>query len=196
MSITSYLNIKGFYTFEGYSQEIPTQVKDLTELTNSFKTGIEIGFNGGHSAEIFLENNKDLKLISFDIGEHNYINAAKEYIDLKYPNRHTLIIGDSTITIPEFIKKNKNNIYDFIFIDGGHDYKIAIQDLENCLYLSNKNTLIIIDDTVYNKEWGKSWTIGPTTAWLENIKNKTIVEIGNKEYFKGRGMSWGKYKFK
>jgi hypothetical protein len=38
---------------------------------------LEIGFNAGHSAEVFLKNNKDLILTSFDLGEHNYVTTAK-----------------------------------------------------------------------------------------------------------------------
>tara|TARA_A100001015_G_scaffold294076_1_gene371435 strand:- start:10385 stop:10522 length:138 start_codon:yes stop_codon:yes gene_type:complete len=32
---------------------------------------MEIGFNEGHSAETFLSTNKNIKLVSFDIEEHN-----------------------------------------------------------------------------------------------------------------------------
>ncbi len=194
MSITSYLNEKGFYSFEGYSQQISQQVKDLIDLTKGVTNIIEIGFNAGHSAEIFLENNKDLILISFDLGEHRYVNTAKEYIDLKYPNRHTLILGNSIETLPKFIEGNKDKKYDLIFIDGGHEYEIAKQDIENSFNLSHKDTIIIIDDTIFRKEWVKSWTIGPTKVWLDNIKDNKIIENGRKEYSIGRGMSWGKYK--
>jgi hypothetical protein len=40
---------------------------------------MNIGFNDGHSAEIFLQTNKNLKLTSFDLGEHDYVNVSKEY---------------------------------------------------------------------------------------------------------------------
>ena len=108
MSITSFLNSKGFYNFEGYSQQVPQQVEDLISLTNKPNINVmEIGFNAGHSAEIFLENNKDLTLTSFDLGRHPYVLSAKEYIDSIYPNRHTLIIGDSRQTIPMFLKQKR-----------------------------------------------------------------------------------------
>ncbi len=42
---------------------------------------MEFGFNAGHSSEVFLENNNSLLLTSFDLGEHNYVLSAKEYID-------------------------------------------------------------------------------------------------------------------
>ena len=54
--------------------------------------------------------------------------AGKEFIDKNYPDRHTLIIGNSLNTVPEYFKK-ENKKFDLIFIDGGHDYDIAKYDL-------------------------------------------------------------------
>jgi hypothetical protein len=34
---------------------------------------MEIGFNGGHSAELFLKNNTDIHLTSFDVDVHSYL---------------------------------------------------------------------------------------------------------------------------
>ena len=111
MTITDFLYIRGFYYFEGYSQQVSPQVDDLINLTNKQNINVmEIGFNAGHSSEIFLQNNKDLTVTSFDLGVHDYISTAKEYIDATYPNRHNLILGDSRITIPNYIENNNNRI--------------------------------------------------------------------------------------
>lgn len=192
-TITSFLNSKGFLTFEGYSQQVPEQVDDLIKLTqHGKKRVIEIGFNAGHSAEVFLENNNDLELVSFDLGCHKYVEAAKEFIDNKYPNRHTLILGDSRKTIPEYLEKNKDK-FDFIFIDGGHEYEIAKSDIQNCRHFAHSNSIVAMDDTMYKREWLQGWTIGPTKAWLEALQQKQITEFERKDYCNGRGMSWGKY---
>ena len=129
MSLTTYLNIKGFHTFEGYSQQVPQQVEELIKLTSKPNIRVmEIGFNAGHSADLFLKNNPTATLLSFDLGIHRYVGYGKRYIDINYPNRHTLIIGDSTELVPHFIENNKDTKFDIIFIDGGHDYKIAKLD--------------------------------------------------------------------
>ena len=194
MTITSFLNSKGFHSFEGYSQQVSQQVTDLISLTSKPNINVmEIGFNAGHSAEIFLENNKELKLTSFDLGEHNYVKNAKEYIDITYPNRHTLIIGDSRKSIPIYIQTNKNTKFDIIFIDGGHDYEIVKADIENCFHLAHKDTIVILDDTIFTKDLEQPWTIGPTRIWGEYLQQGKVTEINRKDYSKGRGMSWGKY---
>ena len=194
MSITSFLNSRGFYSFEGYSQQVPQQVDDLINLTNKPNINImEIGFNAGHSAEVFLQNNKDLTLTSFDLWGHNYVATAKEYIDITYPNRHTLILDDSRTTIPIYLQNNKDTKFDIIFIDGGHDYEISNADIENCFYFAHNDTIVALDDTMFTQGWEAGYTIGPTRTWTEKLQQNKIIELNRKDYCNGRGMSWGKY---
>ena len=196
MTLTNFLITLGFNEFEGYCQEVPDQVRDLIRISKGSNINImEIGFNAGHSAEIFLHFNRTLSLTSFDLGCHDYTTLAKEYIDSAYPNRHSLILGDSTLTIPKYIDANRNKTFDIIFIDGGHDYTIANADLENCRGLANKDTIVIMDDTMYTSKWEHTYTIGPTQTWIEHVNNGTIIEINKVDYCEGRDMSWGKYVF-
>ena len=104
-----------------------------------------------------------------------------------------MIIGDSTITIPEYYINNSSKTFDLIFIDGGHTYEVALADLLNCKKLSHKNTIVIMDDTVYDLSLSASWSIGPSKVWGEAITNNQIIHIDKEYYGIGRGMSWGKY---
>lgn len=194
MTVETFLNSRGFYAFEGHTQLCPQKVIDLINLTNKPYINImEIGFNAGHSAEIFLQNNKNLTLTSFDLGGHTYVSTAKEYIDSTYPNRHTLILGDSRETIPYYLKNNKDVKFDFIFIDGGHEYEIAKTDMENCFHLAHKDTIVALDDTMFTKKWEQHYTVGPTKVWTEYLQENKIIELDKKDYSNGLGMSWGKY---
>lgn len=193
-SLNDYLETYKLSVEEGYSQQIGDQVKFLTDIVNRPDTlmVMEIGFNAGHSAELFLKTNPDIKLVSFDIGIHDYVCIGKEYIDHMYPNRHTLIIGDSTKTVPEYIESHPNVKFDIIFIDGGHSYEVAKADILNCAKLAHNETIVILDDTINTQYWMEWYNEGPTKAWneLDNILEKH----GSCDYKKGRGQSWGKYK--
>lgn len=195
MTLDEYLKGRGIVRFaEGYSQQVEGQVRDIVEITNKPDINVmEIGFNAGHSAELMLENNKTLKLTSFDLGQYNYVLPGREYINQTYPGRHTLYLGDSTTTIPTFTQQYPDVKFDVIFIDGGHLYPIAKADIENCFHLAHKDTIVMLDDTMYTKDWEEGWTIGPTKAWLESLENGKITELDRKDYMKGRGMSWGRY---
>ena len=179
---------------EGYSQQVKGQVKFLRNIVNnkSIKTVMEIGFNAGHSAELFLSSNKNINLVSFDIGCHKYVNLGKEFIDKTYPNRHTLIIGNSLSTVPEYFKK-ENKKFDLIFIDGGHSYNVAKGDILNCKNLAHDKTIVVIDDTINNNNLLKGWNIGPNRAWKEAKDSNMIKEIGTIDFERGRGQSWGYY---
>lgn len=136
----------------------------------------ETGFNMGHSAVTFLNNSKRTKLWSFDLNSHNYTNLGRKFINKKYPNRHQFIGGDSTKTLPDFIEKNKKLKLDLIFVDGGHSYKVAKEDLENMKKLANSKTILVIDDILPNRTHGK----GPTKALDELVERGDIINV---EYF-------------
>jgi predicted O-methyltransferase YrrM len=194
MYIHNFLQENGFTAFEGFSQQLMGQIKDLIRLTATpGLRALEIGFNAGHSAEIFLENNESLKLTSFDLGMHDYVVPASRFIASKYPSRHEIVLGDSTVTLPKYIHENPGKQFDILFIDGGHTYEIAKADLENCAALSHSRSLVLVDDVIHTDGWAADYTVGPTQAWDEAVSDGKIIELGRSEYCHGRGMVWGNY---
>ena len=198
-SLTNYLNSNNINIIEGYTKEVPLQYEIIKNiiLMNKDKINniLEIGFNAGHSSELFLKNtNQNCKIISFDLGEYDFGKVSKKYIDFTYPFRHQLILGDSTKTIPEFIElSNYQPKFDVIFIDGGHTYEIAKEDFYNCQKLAHKDTILLFDDVVYNQKLIGQTTIGPTQVWREAYTKNEVIEEGNESFSQGRGMAWGKY---
>ena len=184
--MNDYLNSKGFHEFEGHSQLCLAKTSHLIHLSKDCTNIMEIGFNAGHSAETFLQNTTG-HVTSFDLGEHPYVHTAKEYIDSMYPGRHTLILGDSRVTVPEYGVVGASPYFDLLFIDGGHDYDIAQEDIKNCIPLDTPEAIFIMDDTMYTPDWVQAYTVGPTRAWLES----DVVKVGAMDYSNGMGMSWG-----
>ena len=82
MTLNDFLKKRKIYKFlEGHSQCNSEQTKLLKELVSNknIKNVLEIGFNAGHSSETFLSTNKDVKVLSIDLGVYKYVNIGKYY---------------------------------------------------------------------------------------------------------------------
>ena len=211
--------ISEYHIVEGGSYQIRAQSDRLRELVNKRdpKSIMEIGFNAGHSALLFLANTPpETKVVSFDLGEYAYVFAAKRYIDSVFPGRHTLVTGDSTTTIPKYEEqvahrmKDPNTAppmrFDFIFIDGGHQNDIPMKDILNSQRLARDDrTVIAMDDISRDPSRQAHYTVQPTKAWEQMVNAGVIDEHGYDDYFhnnndascpvdcKVRGMAWGEY---
>jgi predicted O-methyltransferase YrrM len=166
------LRLRGFKIDEGPSS--PEELHYLYKVAqgqNIIKIA-ETGFHLGFSSYAFLKSGKKTSVVSFDLGRHSFVPAAKEIIDRKFPGRHSIIYGDSRSTVPEFAAKNSNVPFDLIFIDGGHEYQIAKADIENMRSLAHSGTLVIMDDLIPWLPWGK----GPVQAWTEAIRDQKIEQ--------------------
>jgi hypothetical protein len=135
----------------------------------NIKNILEIGFNLGSSAIAFLSTRTDINVISIDIGFHGYVKDAKKIIDTIFPNRHTLLIGDSKILMRKIEFLYPNFKPHLIFIDGDHTEPTPIIDLRNALYLADKETSIILDDCSVANGYD-----GVIQAYLDVIKYKEI----------------------
>ncbi len=161
-------------TLEGWSR--PDQRAWFTHLLNKtleVRRIVEVGFNAGHSSLVFLQARTNISVVSFDLGTHGYIHSAKTFIDSRFPGRHTLILGDSTVTVPLYQQKHPEASFDLAFIDGGHDYEIASADVRNVLPLIHPAGLVVMDDLCPWKPWGA----GPVRAWSEAKQEGLIREV-------------------
>ena len=182
---------------EGHTQQSTGQTSFLKNISKNCSYVFEIGFNGGHSSETILRNNPNSKVFSCDIGWHFYTKFGKWYLQKKYGDRLVLFIGDSKKIIPDLELENQK--FDLIFIDGGHEYEDALNDIVNCKKFADENTLLLLDDVLFNnKEDTYHANSGPTQAWKQLIKEKFISQMEYEE-FRGdnlfRSFITGKYEF-
>lgn len=136
----------------------PKYFLDLLQLHPEVAIIGELGFNAGHSSELFLKAREDTVVYSFNIMTHSYGKIGKEYIDCKYPERHQLVAGNSLYSIPDYSQSNLDMKFDLIFLDGGSTYPIVLNDIRNMRKFAHANTIVVINnlevDTV-NKAWSK-----------------------------------------
>lgn len=200
---------------EGGSFQIKGEVMRLRQLVENRKPSsiMEIGFNTGHSALLFLAiTPPETKVVSFDLGEYAHVFVGKRYIDKHFPGRHTLVTGDSTQTIPKYEEHVLHRMatksppplkFDFIFIDGGHQNDIPEKDIINSYRLvANENNIVAIDDISRDSTRQMHYTINPTKAWGDMVNMGLIREDGYDDYFltdecpvecSARGLAWGSY---
>lgn len=116
---------------------------NLYKISKDANSVLEIGFNAGHSALIYLLANNYSKVLLFDLCEHEYTKKCFDYLNSIFPNRMELISGDSTKTIPNYFKNNDLTL-DIAHIDGGHTMDIARADFNNVY--NHVNKIIVFDD--------------------------------------------------
>jgi predicted O-methyltransferase YrrM len=126
----------------------------------------EIGFNVGMSSASMLNTRDDILVYSFDIGHHPHIQTQKKVIDECFPDRHVLLLGDSTKTLPLLYKLQPGPLFDFIFVDGGHQDPVPYLDMMNSLKLLKPGGYMCVDD--YCEQWGKYGVIQAYNKLVEN----------------------------
>lgn len=167
----------------GHMKISPQYDEKALYYINLFKTNpwikhvAEIGFCIGHSSDVYLSARPDISLVSFDLMDHWFNDAGKQYIDLKYVGRHHLVRGDSRTMVPDFINKNQNETFDLIIIDGGHEYQVALQDIINMRQLARAETILIMDDTEYEPV-NRAWKECIEKGLVEELERRTDCDYG------------------
>jgi predicted O-methyltransferase YrrM len=101
-----------------------------------FKSYLEIGFCEGYTSGFILESSPD--------------DAQLDCIDITFENSKIFDIIKTDKEVRQFehssLVHEYDRWYEFINIDGNHDYEYAIADIENALPRLHKNGVIMIDD--------------------------------------------------
>lgn len=149
---------------EGYSHQLPSMYLMMHFLAAQPRVRhvCETGFNLGHSSFNLLTANRRVVVHSFDLGNHEYAHVMAEFMSKQFPGRFFIHFGDSTKTVPEFIRSNPDYRCDLLYVDGGHTYDVALADMMNFASVANveNGAVIVFDDypsVLFNLKFGVAW---------------------------------------
>lgn len=168
---------------------IPEQASFLSRFLKDHpdvKRVMEIGFNGGYGSACFLGARPDIQVVSFDIGRWGYVEDAKKLIDEFFPGRHTLVLGDSTQSVPIY---SPDEPFDMVFIDGGHFTPVPQLDIQNSLPLLRDGGFILMDDYCI-----KHGGCGVIQAWDDAVRRGLVHQISVATLGEDRGWALGSVK--
>lgn len=115
--------------------------QSIYELAQHFtpKMGLEIGVRFGKSALATALGSPKMILIGVDPNPEYPVDA---FMDARVGERFQFINEAS----PEALKQFKRNTFDWIYIDGRHDYDGVLQDFHAAWPLLKKGGVMVFDD--------------------------------------------------
>lgn len=116
----------------------------LAQFASNKNEILEIGFNSGFSALVFLLANENVKVTSVDICAYQYTIPCYEYLKSVFKDRINLVKGDSATMLPVIFETNSN--FDGYFIDGGHSDEVSGTDFRKIIDNASNGIEVCADD--------------------------------------------------
>lgn len=182
-------------TGQGHSGQVFVEQAVLAHACRGKRLYVETGFNLGHSALVALSADPDIQVVSFELGEHPSSRQACDIIQSAFgQDRVRVVWGDSTETVP----KEPPLGADILFIDGGHSYNVALDDLRNMKrHAKVSDHLLIMDDVYCDANWcegpGRAWH---WMRWTGAVKETSHTSSNPVDGIMTRGFATGRYVFK
>lgn len=119
--------------------------------TPPLRMACQTGFNAGVSALALLCALPNAMVHSFDLGVHPYVVPAARLLDRDYFGRHKLTLGSSLETLPAMHRNLTSPgarvpYCDYVFVDGGHSFDVAMADLRNFRSLTTPKTTVVVEN--------------------------------------------------
>lgn len=175
------------YTFNSWQpeREMEAKRKNLVALARALPQResdgarvpqiLEIGFNAGHSVCLMLLAHPCARVVAFDLCEHAYSRPCAEALRRRFgADRLELYAGPSEESLPAYRKAHPEAVFDLLHVDGGHQYRTALTDMENCLLLARSppgpRSLVVLDDTDIT---------GIDAAWQDFAASGRVLECAS-----------------
>ena len=128
-----------------------------------FENSLELGTSLGIATYAIHKGNPSGKITTIE-GCPNISKVAKNYLEQYNTSNINLLNGDFS----EKMSTLKNEIFDFIYIDGNHTKKATINYFETLLKKTHNDTVFLFDDIYWSKDMTEAWEI---------IKNHSKVNV-------------------
>ena len=126
----------------------------------------------------------------FDIGKRKCARPMAKYLTSKYADRLNVTWGDSTETLPQFIKQNPNIRCDIMLIDGGHIFKVAASDMKNFKLMASASKNIIFMDNYPDRRFQNKLS----RVWEMEKRKGGLLEIFRCHYKNYKsGFTFGRF---
>ncbi len=117
------------------------QVVDFVGAVAKPKRILEIGFNAGHSASMWLSRT-DATVLSIDYLYRDCVRIGSEFLKAKFPDRFSFMQCNSL----DLYEKIKGQEFDMVVVDGGHATEVCLSDCNLALKLGAK--WLVVDDAI------------------------------------------------
>jgi predicted O-methyltransferase YrrM len=153
---------------------------------------LEIGVRRGRSMSIVAAMHPEVNIVGFDMWIQDYagmenpgpVFVQRELEKVGYMREAVFISGNSRHTIPEYFRKNSDEYFDVITVDGDHSAKGAKIDLVNVIPRIKIGGLLIFDDIC------NPYHLDLKKVWEKTIKNKNRFSTYSFEE-SGYGIAFG-----
>ena len=135
---------------------------------------LELGFTGGFTTLYMLENTTSY-VITIDKMNFDYHYFGKNFVDAKYPNRHTLLVGAPGQLTTHFDEHYKNIKFGLIYINKSKHFDHIYNYLVSYRKYAHEDTIIFLKGTTPHAAWG----IGAYMAMTKAVSEGLVILIDN-----------------
>ena len=179
---------EGFWGCNGQDPEIFRHIIEGVYETYEIDHILEIGFNIGCSASMWLEwhPQQTVKLTAVDICKHGATVPASKTVKERYGDRFNFIASDSKEAKP-LLEGTK---FDMAFIDGCHGYESVVADTRMAIELGA--TVLLYDDW-HEKDTKAVGSNGVKGATID-LEKEGIIQLEKVYYIEGVPSQVGVFK--
>jgi hypothetical protein len=182
------------------------QSKQMQHPKNEARVNIcETGFNGGHSAMLFLsfldlENGITVHYYGWDLKQVGSSLPTATKMEQKFGDHFHITWGDSKETLKNVTEEMRGQKCDIIVVDGEHSKNGVINDLQNFLKVAEAGAIIFGDDCApYKRTVPKSeemlggWNSFVSKGDVISVANYRNPDLGSPGFVEGIVPSKGRY---